>query len=266
MVNARWNLDGVDVNQPLANGKEQIGKIAFDRLQRALMMPEVDPNHAVHLFAWIRVNFDFPGIQRGVSQSWNLLASSRAIKLPSVIAASDSLTVESSFGKRYTPMRAIVSQRKRSSVRISSEDNLFSKNLFRPKSSLSQFPAIECEVPEVFQEEPVFHIEVIILYGQKNHFFKFAELFRRELLALAMALRKREDQEFDETDRIVTFATVFCNDTVKYPVSDPLPSLPCRPFGPFTVPLIRPPRVAEFPAQTTACRSQFGCDLFPRYS
>ena len=69
-------------------------------------------------------------------------------------------------------MRAIVSQRERSSVQISSEDDLFSENLFGPKSSLSQFRAIECEVPEVFQEEPVFHIEVIILYGWKSHFFK----------------------------------------------------------------------------------------------
>jgi hypothetical protein len=135
-------------------------------------MTEVDPNHAVHLFARIRVNFDFLGIQRGVSQSWNLLASSRAIKLPSVIAASDSLTVKSSFGKGYTSMRAIVSQRERSSVQISSEDDLFSENLFRPKSSLSQFRPIECEVPEVSQEESVFHIELIILYGQKNRFFK----------------------------------------------------------------------------------------------
>ena len=69
-------------------------------------------------------------------------------------------------------MRAIVSQRERSSVQISSEDNVFSENLFRPKSSLSQFRAIECKVPEVSQEEPVFHIKVIILYGWKNLFFK----------------------------------------------------------------------------------------------
>jgi hypothetical protein len=69
---------------------------------------------------------------------------------------------------------------------------------------------------------------------------KYAELFPRELLALAMALRKREDQKRDKKDRIVTVTTVFCKILVNRPVSVSLPSLlPCRPLVRFYSPVHR---------------------------
>src|SRR5215469_15296113 len=107
-----------------------------------LAVRHIDPNPTVYFFARVRRNLDSLQVERFVSQGRDLLAGSGAIELPTMIATPDDLPVECSFRQGYTSMRAVVSKREWSSVRVPSKGNLFSQNFFRPKPPLPEFSAV----------------------------------------------------------------------------------------------------------------------------
>src|SRR6266404_2791588 len=158
IIDIGWQLNGLDVTQPLLRRNEQIRKNILRDRGLTLVICHVDPNRAAYLFAGIGVRLDFPDIKRAIRKGRDLLAGTRAVELPTVIATLDGSSVELTLRERHSSMWTVVPQRERISAGISSQDDPFAKQLFGMQSALFQFVAREGEVPEVFQKQAVLHI------------------------------------------------------------------------------------------------------------
>jgi len=158
IIDIGWELNGLNVMQPLVRRNEQIGKNILRDHWLTLVIWHIDPNRAAYFFAGIGVRFDFPDIERAIRKGRDLLAGSRAVELPTVIATFDRSSVELTLRERHSSMWTVVPQRERISAGISSQHNPFAKQFFRLQSALFQFVAREGEVPEVSQKQGVLHI------------------------------------------------------------------------------------------------------------
>jgi len=92
-----------------------------------LVICHVDPNRAAYFFAGIGVRLDFPDIKRAIRKGRDLLAGTRAVELPTVIATLDGSSVELTLRERHSSMWTVVPQGERISAGISSQDDPFAK-------------------------------------------------------------------------------------------------------------------------------------------
>jgi hypothetical protein len=158
IIDIGWQLNGLDVSQPLVRGNQQIGKHFLRDRWLTLVICHVDPNRAAYFFAGIGVRLDFPEIKRAIRKGRDLLAGTRAVELPTVIATFNGSSVELTVRERHSSMGTVVPQSERISAGISSQHDPFPKQFFGLQSALFQFVARQGEVPEVFQKQAVLHI------------------------------------------------------------------------------------------------------------
>jgi len=202
IIDIGGELNGLDVMQPLVRGNEQIRKNFLRHRWLTLAIWHVDPNRAADFFAGIGVRLDFPHIERAIRKGRDLLAGTRAVELPTVIATLDGSSVELTVRERHSSMRTVVPQRERISARISSQDDPFAKQFFGLESALFQFLARKSEVPEVSQKQGVLHIiELRELFDDAPYLIARSPIF----LCNRLYDEGQKDQNCSETDRTVTF-------------------------------------------------------------